>query len=84
MKKELLPKVINVTGYSGYKANERPLYLIIDNSKLTVRRIIKKWIEPEKDCFEALASDNRVYVVTWNRDSDIWYLEKISPYCSDL
>jgi len=67
-----------VTAYSGYKANERPLYFTIDDQRLEVRDIICRWVEPEKDFFKVIADDNKVYTLSWNRKSDLWFIEKIS------
>lgn len=67
-----------VTAYSGYKANERPLSFTIDNQELEVRDIISMWKDPEKDYFKVLADDEKVYTLSWNRESDLWSIEKIS------
>jgi len=67
-----------VTAYSGYKANERPLSFSIDDQELKVRDIISMWKDPEKDYFKVLADDERVYTLSWNRESDLWYIENIS------
>ena len=77
MDNDSLPKVIEVSAFSGYKVNERPEYFIMDDSRLEVRKIMETWIEPDKDCFKILADDGNVYVLSWDRYSDIWYLEGI-------
>ncbi|MFH2011749.1 MAG: hypothetical protein ABIJ37_03440 [Pseudomonadota bacterium] len=48
----------NVTAYSGYKANERPLSFTIDDQRLEVRDIVCRWAEPEKDFFKVIADDH--------------------------
>ena len=55
---------IKVTAYSGYKANERPLSFTIDDKKLEVLKIEKRWTEPEKDFFKIMANDGRVYTIS--------------------
>ncbi len=72
-----LPKRVEVTAYSGYKANERPLSLIIDGEKLLVREIIDRWYGPENDYFKVLGSDGRVYILKWHRLLDVWLLVHI-------
>ena len=67
-----------VTAYSGYKANERPLFFTIDDQRLEVRDIICRWVEPDKDFFKVIADDDKVYTLSWNRKSDLWLIEKIS------
>jgi len=66
-----------VTAYSGYKANERPLSFTIDDNMLEVRDIISRWAEPEKDFFKVIADDDKAYTLSWNRQSDLWLIEKI-------
>ena len=72
-----LPKTIEVTSYSGYKANERPLYLIVDNKRIEVQKVIDRWIGEEHDFFRVLAIDGKVYLISWQRKRDMWSIEKI-------
>ena len=81
MKKDLLPTEISVSAYSGYKANERPEFIMLDKRRLRILNIIEKWTEPEKDYFKVLADDGKGYVICWNRYTDNWVLEKTwAPY----
>jgi len=77
MDKELLPVKIEVTAYSGYRANERPIYFLFNRSKKTIKRIMKRWAEPGKDFFQVLADDGDAYLLYWERDSDSWFLTRI-------
>lgn len=74
MEKGSLPKIVEVNAYSGYKANERPRHFYIDGSRYTVRKILNRWVEPTRDCFEVTADDGKVYVLCWDRFKDLWYL----------
>jgi hypothetical protein len=65
-----------VTAYSGYKANERPLDFTIDNQRLKVRDIISRWVEPEKDFFKVIADDDKIYTLSWDPESELWRIEK--------
>ena len=67
---------IRVVSYSGYKANERPLYFFLENRKMEVRNIVDRWYGEENDYFKVLADDGRVYLIRWHRELDQWYLEK--------
>jgi hypothetical protein len=78
MDKNSLPKKIEVGAYSGYKANERPLYLIVDDMRLEVKEITDRWYGEEHDCFQVLADDGQIYLISWHRTRDIWTLERIS------
>ena len=70
MPEEMTPKKIEVVAYSGYKANERPLYFIMDNRKLEVTNIIDRW-------YGVLADDANVYVLKWQRMPDLWFVVRV-------
>ena len=71
------PKKIEVEAYSGYKANERPLYLILDEQRLEVKDTLDTWYGVEHDYFKVLAADGKVYLLKWHRSLDLWFVEKI-------
>jgi hypothetical protein len=73
----VLPKKIEVVGYSGYKANERPLYFVLDEERLHVQNIIDRWYGVEHDYFKVTADDGKVYLLKWQRSVDLWFVEKI-------
>lgn len=77
MSEEMLPRKIDVVAYSGYKANERPLYFLMDNAKLEVTNIIDRWYGVEHDYFKVLADDGKVYLLRWHRLQDFWFVVKI-------
>lgn len=64
-------------GYSGYKANERPLYFMLENRKLSVQNLIDRWYGVEHDYFKVLADDGKVYLLRWHRTLDVWFLLKV-------
>jgi hypothetical protein len=67
-------KEIKVVAYSGYKANERPLRLTIEDKHLEVEQIIDRWSGEEHDYFKCLANDGKVYLLKWHRVRDRWFL----------
>lgn len=71
------PKKIEVMAYSGYKANERPLYLVLDEQRLEVKKTLDTWYGVEHDYFKVLADDGKVYLLKWHRFLDMWFIEKI-------
>lgn len=71
------PKKIEVVAYSGYKANERPLYLVLDEQRLEVKKTLDTWYGVEHDYFKVLADDGQVYLLKWHRALDMWFIEKI-------
>lgn len=72
-----LPKKVEVVAYSGYKANERPLYFVLDQERLEVKNLIDRWYGLEHDYFKVLAGDGRVYLLKWHRSLDLWFVEKV-------
>ncbi|MBW1729919.1 MAG: hypothetical protein JRH08_11225 [Deltaproteobacteria bacterium] len=71
-------KKIEVAAYSGYKANERPLYFIVGNKKKVVKNLIDRWYGLEHDYFKVLADDSKVYLIKWHRSLDVWHLVQVS------
>ena len=71
------PKKIEVVAYSGYKANERPLYLVLDEQRLEVKNTLDTWYGVEHDYFKVQADDGKVYLLKWHRSLDLWFVEKI-------
>jgi hypothetical protein len=76
MSSDTFSQKLEVTAYSGYKANERPLYFILDQKRLEVEKIVDRWYGMDHDYFKVLADDGRQYLLRWHRSSDCWYLEK--------
>ena len=65
----------DVVAYSGYRANERPLYFVSDDRRLRVERVISRWIEPDKDIFKVIAEDGKKYILGWVRNDDVWLIK---------
>lgn len=70
-------KVIHVSCYSGYKADERPISFTLLGRELMVEEIIDRWYGPNNSFFKVLANDSRVYLIKYDQDEDQWTLEKI-------
>jgi hypothetical protein len=68
---------IKVECYSGYKADERPVSFIFDDSKLMVEKIIDQWRTPDADYFKVLAHDGKRYLLVHDNVKDAWVLEKV-------
>ena len=67
-------KHIEVTCYSGHKANERPLSFVLGERKLQVKRIVSRWFGQGHDYFKVLGDDGGVYLLKWHRNRDRWSL----------
>lgn len=74
MLREKPQKEVKVIAYSGYKANERPLRLILDDKNLEVVRVLDRWVGEDHDYFKCLADDGRIYLLKWHRIHDLWHL----------
>ena len=71
------PVKIEVVAYSGYKANERPLYFVFEQQKHSVADVLDRWYGVESDYFKVLADDGKVYLIRWHRALDLWFIVKI-------
>jgi len=77
MKLDSRLKTIQVSCYSGYKANERPTRLSFRGRRLTVLELLDQWYGINHRYFKVLADDNKVYLIRYDQDNDLWTLEKI-------
>ena len=77
MDRTKFPVKIEVVAYSGYKANERPLYFVLEQKKLSVVNVVDRWYGVEHDYFKVLAEDGKVYLIRWHRILDLWFVVKI-------
>jgi len=69
---------IEVAAYSGYKANERPLYFVVDQQKYQVAKVLDRWGGQDHDYFKVLADDGRVYTLKWHRYLDVWFILNVN------
>jgi len=70
-------KVICVSCYSGYKANERPINFGFRGKSLMIEEIIDRWYGVNNSYFKILASDQKAYIIKYDQSQDQWTLEKI-------
>ena len=73
MSRESQGRKIEVIAYSGYKANERPLYFVLDERKIEVNNVLDRWYGQDHNYFKVLASDGLIYLIKWNRSLDVWF-----------
>jgi len=71
------PKKVEVVGYSGYKANERPMYFWLEGQRKEIVNIIDRWYGVEHDYFKVAADDGKVYLLKWNRFLDVWLMVRV-------
>ena len=75
MKSDTSATTVRVKSYSGYKANERPLSFVIKGLEKKVVEIKERWIGPDTDYFKIKADDEKMYILRWNRQEDMWGIE---------
>jgi hypothetical protein len=65
---------ITVDGYSGYKADERPVAFSLGKKTLRVTTILDRWYGPDHTYFKVLAEDSHIYIVRYHQANDQWEL----------
>lgn len=71
---------IKVQCHSGYKANEKPVNLSLDDKKLRVEKIIDQWRDPQFNYFKVLADDKNAYLLRYDERNDEWGVEKVLEF----
>ncbi|NWF52593.1 MAG: hypothetical protein HXY47_05865 [Nitrospirae bacterium] len=71
---------IEVDAYSGYKGEEIPRSLVLNNEKILVTQILRMWIEDEfgyrkrRRYFEIKGSNGFRYKIYFDEDIKEWFL----------
>ena len=73
-----LENSIKINAYSGYKANERPLNFTMGGLKVEIIKVIDRWAEPDRNYFRVQGDNGKIYTLYWDREKDLWSVEKIS------
>jgi uncharacterized protein (UPF0128 family) len=55
---------VEVTCYSGYKADERPLCFRLGGKQYSVEEVLDRWYGPEHVFFKVRASDGNLYILS--------------------
>lgn len=58
----------SVESYSGYRANESPLQFVWKGRAVKVRRISRRWREPDAECFRVIGDDGSDYELRLSGD----------------
>ncbi len=61
-----------VETYSGYRVHERPRRFTWQGKWLEVRRVSRRWQEPEYLSFTVTANDSRHYLLRYYHQRDVW------------
>lgn len=65
---------VRVECYSGYKADERPMRLLLGERVLEIAEVEDRWYSPGETYFRVLTSDGDRYVLCHVEAQDVWTL----------
>jgi hypothetical protein len=68
-------KVIQVECYAGYKADERPVRVLLDGQMVDVAAVEDRWYSPGATYFRILLSNDERYVLRRQEAQDVWTIE---------
>lgn len=57
---------------AGYRANERPISFLVDDTEVEVRTILEFWREPDYLYFKVDTDDGRIYDLRHHEYEDYW------------
>ena len=66
---------IYVDEYSGYKANERPRQFCVDEERIEIANLEKRWRTPNGEYFQVRSDKGKRYVIRYSEIADQWTLQ---------
>ena len=66
---------VQVETYSGYKADERPVRVMIDGMAVEVAEVEDRWYSPGTTFFRVLLTNGERYVLRRIEAQEVWTLE---------
>lgn len=73
------PTRIRVESYAGYRGEERPRRLLLDDRTVEVAEILDAWRAPEHRYFRILGADGATYLIRRVTVTGLWELESYEP-----
>jgi hypothetical protein len=70
-------KPIQVESYAGYKGEQEPRVIWLDDGPHAVAGIGDRWYDPRYDAFRVRTADGLSLLVQRDRADDQWYLVKL-------
>ena len=74
---------IRVECYSGYKRNESPRILVLEDRKIRIAEVVDRWYEGSPatgrqalDYFKVKGENGRTYLIRYNAQCDAWTLAR--------
>jgi len=68
-------KTVQVESYAGYRADERPLRLRLEQEVLEIAEVEDRWYSPGETYFRVVAANGDHYVLRHMEAQDIWSIE---------
>ena len=68
-------KAVQVISYSGYKADESPRILKLDDMLVNIVKIEDRWYSPGETFFRVLTETGDHYLLRHLEAQDVWTLE---------
>ena len=68
-------KLLRVECYSGYKGDERPVRVLLDEQMMDVVTVEDRWYSPGATYFRVLMSNGERYVLRRDDAQELWSLE---------
>ncbi len=65
---------IEVKCYSGYRGEETPRTIFLNDKKIKVNKILDMWLAPDHRYFKFLGSDEGIYIIRYGEEKNIWEL----------
>jgi hypothetical protein len=66
---------VQVECYSGYRADERPLWFLLRGRPYQVEELEDRWYSPGAIYFRVRADDGNNYVLRHDEQQDVWTLD---------
>jgi hypothetical protein len=73
--KRLAMKRVQVECYAGYRANERPIRLTLDEQTLEIVEVEDRWYSPGETYFRVRVEGGDRYVLRYVEAQGVWSLE---------
>jgi hypothetical protein len=71
----LSEKIIRVESYAGYKADERPMRMLLGGQMVGIAAVEDTWYSPGSIYFRVLLYNGERYVLRREQAQDLWTIE---------
>jgi hypothetical protein len=71
----LAEKIIRVECYAGYKADERPMRVLLDGQMVDITAVEDRWYSPGSTYFRVLLCSGERYILRRQEAQDVWTVE---------